>query len=114
MAVAGGKAQEELAGELAEQVAAAREVALSLVRWGADVTFEAKIEERQYCSAYMAGVLQSWSADETFARRLTVSCVGFLFFSSSSATVSGNERRLCPLDWSQAAGDVSERLRVPG
>ena len=70
VAVAGGLAQ----GELAEQVAAAREVALSLVRWGAALGFEAAIEARRGCPAAAVSVLQSWSADATFTREL-------LFFS---------------------------------
>ena len=73
MAVAGGLAQ----GELAEQVAAAREVALSLVRWGADLGFEAAIEARTGSPAAAVSVLQSWSADATFTLRLIVSCCFF-------------------------------------
>ena len=89
MAEAGGLAQ----GELAEQVAAAREVALSLVRWGADLGFEAAIEARSGFPAAAVSVLQSWSADATFTLRLIVSCcfspLNFLIFLYARQRVRG-------------------------
>ena len=76
VAVAGGLAQGE--------------VALSLVRWGADLGFEAAIEATTDSPAAAVSVLQSWSADATFTLRLIVSCcffpLNFLIFS-----LSGNE-----------------------